>query len=323
MSSAADSKVSALVKRVKDLVAQYQKSSDPTQQQKLIEKISENVRKLIKEAKRFYEEGQFQESLNLYAPLLDLVSRLGIRSLEGTLNEGVGTLYLAWRDFTKALKFLQQARDIAQLSGDIDAEDSAQYRIAETYRRMKLYKEALKILKAILKNKQKKDRHGEGIVLNQVGLVYLFWGKHKDAMKHFQKALDLFQLIGEQHQEAVTHAFIGETLRKMGKYVEAVDHLSKAMPLLIKENDRENLGLVYFNLGSLYVINKRYTEALEAFELSNKINPRGARSWAARGWLLEQLGFPDKAIACFKRAIALDPENKGIRDQLTKHGIYI
>ncbi|MFX1476265.1 MAG: tetratricopeptide repeat protein [Promethearchaeota archaeon] len=323
MSATSDSKVSALISKLKDLVTKYQKTSDSTQQQQFREKISENVSKLVEEAERLYEKGQFQESLNLYTPLLDLVSKLGIRDLEGILNEGIGTVYLAWRDYTKALKFLQQARDIAQLSRDTEAEDSAQYRIAETYRRMKYYKEALEILKGVLKNKQKRDRLGEGVALNQIGLVYLFWGKYKDAMKRFQRALDLFQLIGDAYYEAVTHAYIGETLREMGKYTEAVDHLTKAMPILVKEKDRETLGLVYFNLGALYVINKRFTEALEAFELSNKINPRDARSWAERGWLLERLGFTDKAIACFRQAIALDPENTKIRDQLAKYGVYI
>ncbi len=323
MSSAPGGKVSAHITRVKELVDQYQKSSDPTQQQGLIEQISESTGKLIEEAKRLYDEEQFQESLNLYAPLLDLVSKLNIRELEGVISEGIGSVYLAWRQYKNALKFLGQARVIAQLSGDTEAEDSAQYRIAETYRRMKHYKEALEILKGILKNKRKRDRQGEGVALNQMGLVYLFWGKHKDAMKHFQRALDLFQLIGEQYQEAITHAYIGEALREMGKFAEAVDHLTEAMQPLIKEDDRETLGLVYFNLGVLYVVNKRYTEALEAFELANKINPRDARCWAERGWLLERLDFKEKAIACFKQALALDPENEEIRDQLSKHGIYI
>lgn len=322
MSSQTDGKVAALIARVKELVGQYLKSGS-ARQKELLEPISEVVGKLITEAQRLYDEGHFQQSLNLFAPLLDLVSKLGIRELEGPLNEGIGALYIAWGQYRKALKFLQQARDIAQLGGDLEAEDSAQYRIAEAYRRLKHYKEALVILKKVLKNKQKRDRLGEGIALNQIGLVYLFWGKYKDALKHLQKSLDLFQLIGERYQEAVSHAYIGETLREMGKYAGAVDHLSKAMPLLAEEEDRETLGLVYYNLGVLYVINKRFTEALDAFELSNKINPRDARSWAERGWLLERLGFRDKAIACFRQAIALDPENEEIRDQLTKHGIYI
>lgn len=68
-------------------------------------------------------------------------------------------------------------------------------------------------------------------------------------------------------------------------------------------------ALVWANLGAVEQQAGDVKRAIECFEKSVAFNPQLAQSWTALGLLLQQQGDAYRAISCFARAVHEDPED--------------
>lgn len=68
-------------------------------------------------------------------------------------------------------------------------------------------------------------------------------------------------------------------------------------------------ALVWANLGAVEQQAGNVKRAVECFEKSVAFNPQLAQSWTALGLLLQQGGDAYRAISCFTRAVHEDPED--------------
>jgi tetratricopeptide (TPR) repeat protein len=154
--------------------------------------------------------------------------------------------------------------------------------------------------------------------------------------KDYSCALDEFRAVAEQDpNSASAHMLMGEALDGLSRTPEAIaefENAAKAAP---------NEPNVHFGLGYLYWKSHRFDEAKQEFQAELANDPQHAQAWAYLGdiemkrdpeaalpllrkaiefkpdlriayvdlgaVLAEQKHYPD-AIAAFKRAIALDPE---------------
>jgi cytochrome c-type biogenesis protein CcmH/NrfG len=87
--------------------------------------------------------------------------------------------------------------------------------------------------------------------------------------------------------------------------VEAVRLLEQAVQL---DPDGDVAYDAWLLLGQLRSTNPAWsTRAIEALQNASRLKPRKAEPWASMGEIYHRKGFETNAVACFKKALGLDP----------------
>jgi len=169
---------------------------------------------------------------------------------------------------------------------------------------------------------------------NCIGNNYFFLSDQTDAMPHYQKALELYEQMGNESGIAWSLTFIGNIyLYLMSDYPQSLSYHERALKLFEKIKDQagiatslDNLGVVYENMGD-------YPKTLKTFQQAESINERignkeGLATNAAHmGIFYDDLAEYPKALAYCKRSLELfkDVGNKmGIASNYVSLGtIYL
>ncbi len=103
-------------------------------------------------------------------------------------------------------------------------------------------------------------------------------------------------------RQLMTHARMSA---QQDRTVEAVRLLEQVVQL---DPDGEVAFEAWLMLGRLRSTNPAWsTRAIEALQQAARLRPRRAEPWAAMGEIYHRKGFETNAIACFKKALGLDP----------------
>ncbi|MBV8274142.1 MAG: tetratricopeptide repeat protein [Verrucomicrobia bacterium] len=130
---------------------------------------------------------------------------------------------------------------------------------------------------------------------NNLGLVFFRRGQAEEAIKHFQKALE----INPNYAEA--HSNLGAALGRKGQVDEAVEQFRKALeinPNYVEAHS--NLGLALFQKGQMQEAVAQYQKALE-------INPNSFEGHANLGNAFFTKGQLDEAVTQYEKAAEIDP----------------
>ncbi len=134
---------------------------------------------------------------------------------------------------------------------------------------------------------------GNYVAHNNLGNELYRWGRHDEAMEHFQQALAINPNYAQAHNN------LGNALHLRGRTDEALPHYHRAIEL--KPNyakARCNLGVTLADLGQTEAAVAEYEEAL-------RIEPNSAESHYNMAVALTRLKKIDDAIAHYRRAIEL------------------
>ena len=69
------------------------------------------------------------------------------------------------------------------------------------------------------------DRRGEAKTLNNLGMIYLYCGYHRDALDAYQDSLPIFSEIGGAQNEAILYHNIGSVHHYKGSYERGPDRV--------------------------------------------------------------------------------------------------
>lgn len=116
----------------------------------------------------------------------------GFKVLEAKANNNIGSVYRSLGDFEKAIKFHQQALNIAIDTG---------------------------------------DKSTQGGTYNLLGKVHFSTGDYKSAIELFQQALCIAQEIGEKYSEGLIHGDLGFAYRCLGDIRKAEDCFKSSVKL--------------------------------------------------------------------------------------------
>ncbi|XP_078345256.1 uncharacterized protein LOC144630758 [Oculina patagonica] len=156
-----------------------------------------------------------------------------------------------------------------------------------------------------------------GSFIFERGLECYGFGKIKESVKHFEKALFIHKQIGCRSGEAWSHCRLGRSLFITCQYDRAVEHYEKALGIReITGYDRQRLdGRLYNNIGEVHHVRAKYEEARRYYEkalaISIKIrcekeqavsyNNLGVLNHDCIGKLDDALVFHEKALEIRKR----------------------
>jgi tetratricopeptide (TPR) repeat protein len=134
---------------------------------------------------------------------------------------------------------------------------------------------------------------------NILGDIFLKTGKHREALKSFDRALKLAPSFPE------AHANRGVVLQEMGRLAEALRAQGRALRL------RSGYPMASYNRGNILKEMKRFDEAVSAYDLALKSCPDFAEALLNRGDTYLRLDQPMNAMADFRSTLALDGKNLG------------
>ncbi len=228
--------------------------------------------------------------------------------VEGVLNS-LGTLYLEWADYGKALQYFQEA---------LHTETDDPSEVAYTFNNLGYaygsqgngdlalfyFRKALPILEKL------GDDYGVMRVLNNLGEGQQSAGNHESAIQYFTRARRLAQKAGDKKGEAGHWHNLGKVYESQKRYDLATAAYRKSLELDESSGDRNQFGQALSGLARVHLARKQYEKAVEmADRAARAADETGSQEifWQARslaGKALHALHRDEEARDAYAEAIA-------------------
>ena len=238
---------------------------------KMTQNVVDEITELLKRADQQLDRGQFQEALETYQQLLNIVRALrsyqiALINLEGQTLGLIGQVYTKLQQYPQALQSYQQALRIAQATEDKKQEGSILNEIGEVYLSWDEYSQALQFLKQALVIRQELDDKGaEGVTLNNIGAAYNYLSKFQQALELFNRALAIHRAVGSRIGEAQSLTGIGVAFRNLSQYQQALEFHKQALDIYREVGDRQREGGSLENIAVVYEKLAQSSQALEFY----------------------------------------------------------
>lgn len=140
--------------------------------------------------------------------------------------------------------------------------------IASYYSRKQDYPTARKYLDDLLKvNTERKDQHGIAMTYEYYGHSYLEEGKNLDlAQDYYEKALELFQEINQQHKVASMFLGLGEVSKKRNNLVKSLGYFLQAHQLAQEVNNKALIMESSKLISDTYEVQGNFEQALAYYK---------------------------------------------------------
>jgi len=213
--------------------------------------------------------GQYKIVIDMHRRLQEKLSNPDMRSRS---SGNLGTAYYFVGEYLEAIKYYEQALDIARENNNKQREgawlgglSNAYLDLGKVDKAIKYYEEALVIAREI------GDRPNESAWLGNLGSAYNAIGQVKKAIDYYEKALGVAREIGDRQAEGVWLGNLGNAYRNLGQVEKAVEYYKQALVIAREIRDRRGEGSYINNLGAAFENNTKYIEALACYLLAEDI----------------------------------------------------
>ncbi len=167
----------------------------------------------------------------------------------------------------------------------------------------------------------KSGKEGIAISLNNIGIVYEKWGNYEKAIEYYQKALKIFEELGNRKGMAALMNNIGIVYYNWTNYEKAIEYYQKSLQMEEElgnkqgtANSLNNIGLIYMNWGN-------YKKSIEYYQRSLKIGKEiGDKQGISN--TLNNIGIVYYKWNSYKKALEYYKKSLKIREELgNKRGI--
>ena len=171
--------------------------------------------------------------------------------------------------FREALTSWQSALEIYRDIGDYANEGVVLNNIGNIYLRQGNYAIALEYFQQSLAiSRNIGDQPGEASTLNNIGIIYDLQGSYSDALNYYQQSLAIKRDIGDQPGEASTLNNIGIIYQFQGDYAEALEYYQQSLAIHRDSDNWRDEASTLNNIGIIYDLRGNYSKALEYYQQS-------------------------------------------------------
>jgi Flp pilus assembly protein TadD len=139
---------------------------------------------------------------------------------------------------------------------------------------------------------------------NNLGIVVAQKGHPVEAMKHFQRALEIRPNYADAHND------LGIVLFQQGRSAEAARHFQRALEI------KPDFVEAEFNLCNLLAQEGRWADAIRGYRRAVQLHPDSAKLRFRLGFALKHQGEFAEAIAEYRKVLELDPGHVLARNNL-------
>lgn len=210
--------------------------------------------------------GQFDKPMPLYQEALRINTQLAIPKEIALTLRNIGDAYSDLLQYDKALPDYEQALDIQKKQGLQSDLAITLTNLGSLYQALSQYDKALAVYGESLKiSKEMNNRAGAATALNNIGHTYASLGRSNEALAYYQQSLDLEKQLGRRQKAAIVLNNIGMEQFRSGRYEQALANLKEALGIDRQLNMVHDITLRLNNIGAIYLRQKRYQEAEAAF----------------------------------------------------------
>jgi len=221
----------------------------------------------------YYSQDKFQIAINTYMNVIKINNKLNLKNSSLPLLR-IAKSYKKLHKYSNSIKYLNKALIEAKKYKSIYFEISILNSFGEVYsetgdidKAINIYNQAL----LVSKTNNLKDRLAE--IYRLIGEVYEESEKYDLAIENYKKSINLYNLIKDMGNEALTNSFMGELYRdKLSDFKIALEYFLKSSEIYNKINS-ESLDVAdgYNNIGQLYLYTGKSDNAIKYFNLALNI----------------------------------------------------
>ncbi|MGB3638531.1 MAG: tetratricopeptide repeat protein [Rivularia sp. (in: cyanobacteria)] len=290
------------------------------------EQLRNQALQLYKEGEINYKQSKYQQALDKFYQALPILQQINDTAGESATLNYIGLIYINLKQYSQASGILYSALNYGNPSvpgpiGDTLPSESSpplffenpvgmgNFRHSEPNSRLCISCTSTRIgdTLSIINNTDKKEL--EAVILNNLGLAYLYQGKYDMAEQFIDQALAFFKQTNHKIEQGNTLNNLGELYRHLSQYSKALESLKQAKEIF-KENKNQlgigttinNIGLVHDELGQHHQALKHYQNSLE---IRKEIkDERGIGTTLHNiGFVYERLEEDDKALEFYRQAL--------------------
>lgn len=150
--------------------------------------------------------------------------------------------------------------------------------------------------------------------VNDIGVVFKFFGDLGEALENYNKALKIRIEIEDQQGIASSYEYVGGIYRTQGDLEKALDYNLKSLEIDRNLGHKQGIASSYMHLGSIYHARGELKLALEYYQKSLEINEKIgnkigiASSYLCLGSIYSNLGELNKALEYYQKSLEIDNE---------------
>jgi tetratricopeptide (TPR) repeat protein len=191
-----------------------------------------------------------------------------------------GNCYVSLCDFERAKSYykdrlkLSEREDLRNIYSldTIFARSASLGNMGVIYRHQGKLKEALEHYQQALEiDREIGDKEGEATQLGNMGSVYYIQGKLEKALEHYQQALEINREIGSKKGEASLLGNMGNVCQAQGKPKEALEHYQQALEINREIGSKEGVATMLSGIGVVCQAQGKPKEALNKLKESLEI----------------------------------------------------
>ena len=282
----------------------------------------------------YLSRGQFDQGISTLEKALGIAKEIGELRIQAIALQLLGIAYLSLEQFQQGTEFLQQALIIAQEIGETKLAERIQQILSsveeEAVSPQKIeadrlfqqgnqqfnisrYREALKSWqKALEIYRNIDDRNGEVNSLNNLGKVYFYLGQYPQAIDYSQQSLAITQEIGNRQGEANSLNNLGSFYNALGLYPKAIEYYQQSLAIAQEIGDRQGEANSLNNLGVAYWSLGQYPKAIEFFQQSLTI-AQEIEDLKGEAAAITNLGLVSFSLGQYPKAIEYNQQSLAIQ----------
>jgi signal transduction histidine kinase len=272
--------------------------------------LSARVARLVADA--YYYTDSIEQSTSYLQKALELAGNatpvdtgfLGNMYNDIGLNyQLMGKRYEAFNNFEKSISLLDGTTLLTELSDAKSNMAGWYYAKGNCREAINLYVEVYEI------DKQTKNKRGQASSLNNIGRMYVDWGKYETALDYYTQSAALLDSLGEMRLLGIRFNNIGMVHQTLGNHTEAINWFEKARAIEEPFGQTPILATRLCNLGTSYGAFGQYSKAeanlkkgLEIFKKAG-LNSKASKTYSLLARIYKNMKKPDLARECLNNAI--------------------
>jgi signal transduction histidine kinase len=120
--------------------------------------------------------------------------------------------------------------------------------------------------------RNREDKTGEAVILNQLGMIADNVGGFDESRKHYRHALDIYKQLGNTKGMALEIIRLGVVEMRNGNYDVAIDFFLQALQISQKDGNKMGVMEANITLGEAYAGQKLFHTALDYYHKAEELN---------------------------------------------------
>lgn len=213
----------------------------------------------------YWIKGDHETALKYYFQALEYCKSERMKEWESTILGNIGIIYTDRKEYDRALQYLHRALSMKSALKDSIGLVRTMNNIGKLYTEMPMADSALVYYYACLPyfDAFPKLKQGKGIVLNNIGSIFLDKNDFSNARRYFEESLKIREEIGDKGGMSIVFSNLGQMAQMEGKHQEAISYFEQSLELSHQTGSNTDLSDVWKKLSEAYREQKNYAKAYE------------------------------------------------------------